>query len=143
MAKNKTTVTDSSVEEFINNVADPKKRIDSLRAIEIYRNITGHNPKMWGPSIIGFGSYHYKYESGHEGDAPIGGFSPRKDSLVFYFTPEPEIRKPLLEKLGKHKTGKSCVYVKKLDDIDLAVLDELIESTVEYVRKRYTVTSDE
>lgn len=143
MAKNKTIFTDSSVDAFINNVADPKKRDDSFRTIEIFRKITGHEPKMWGPSIIGFGSYHYKYESGHEGDAPLGGFSPRKDSLVFYFTTEPEIRKPLLEKLGKHKSGKSCVYVKKLEDIDLKVLEKFIESTVAYVRERYVVTSDE
>ena len=98
------------------------------------------NPKCAGPGIIGFGSYHYKYESGHEGDAPLAGFSPRKDSLVFYFTTETEIRKPLLEKLGKHKSGKSCVYVKRLEDIDLKVLEKFIETTVEYVRKKYTGT---
>ena len=137
MAKNKTTQTDNSVPEFINSVENEVKRNDSFKLIEIFKSITGHDPKMWGPSIIGFGSYHYKYESGHEGDMPLAGFSPRKDSLVLYFSPEFEKREELSLQLGKHKSSKACVYVKRLDDIEIPILKKMIKNSMDYTTKLY------
>lgn len=132
MAKNKTTETDISVTDFVNGLKDEAKRADSFRLIELIRNITKLEAKMWGKSIIGFGSYHYKYESGHEGDSPLVGFSPRAAALTLYI-PAFEIREPFLEKLGKHKTSKGCVYIAKLEDIDLAVLEQLIRKHIDVV----------
>lgn len=137
MAKNKTTTTTVDVTEFIHKVENEVKRKDSFELVEIFESVSGFVPKMFGPTIIGFGNYHYKYESGHEGDAPIAAFSPRKDSLVFYFSPEFEKREQLLEKLGKHKTGKSCVYVKKLADIDCNVLKELLTESIKDITSKY------
>ena len=136
MAKNKTHETDSSVTDFINAVEESTKRDDSFRITALFQNITGFEPKMWGPSIIGFGSYHYVYDSGHEGDAPIVGFSPRKDAISIYL-PVFEERNALLEKLGKHKTGKACIYIKKLDQIDIAVLGQLIAASVKHAKQNY------
>lgn len=132
MAKNKTTETDISVTDFVNALKGETKRADSFRLIELIRNITKLEAKMWGKSIIGFGSYHYKYESGHEGDSPLVGFSPRAAALTLYI-PAFEIREPFLEKLGKHKTSKGCVYIAKLEDIDLAVLEQLIRKHIDVV----------
>ena len=132
MAKNKTTETDISVTDFVNALKGETKRADSFRLIELIRNITKLEAKMWGKSIIGFGSYHYKYESGHEGDGPLVGFSPRAAALTLYI-PAFEIREPFLEKLGKHKTSKGCVYIAKLEDIDLAVLEQLIRKHIDVV----------
>jgi hypothetical protein len=137
MAKNKTTETNSSVTEFVNKVENEVKRNDSFKLIEIFKSITGFEPKMWGPTIIGFGSYHYKYESGHEGDAPLAGFSPRKDSLVLYFSTEFENRDVLLSQIGRHKSSKACVYVKKLADIDINVLEKMIANSMTYTMKLY------
>jgi hypothetical protein len=137
MAKNKTTYTNSSVTEFVNKVENEVKRNDSFKLIEIFKSITGLEPKMWGPTIIGFGNYHYKYESGHEGDAPLAAFSPRKDSLVLYFAPEFENREVLLSQLGKHKSSVACVYVKKLSDIDLKILEIMIVNSMTYIKKLY------
>ncbi|HTE30822.1 MAG TPA: DUF1801 domain-containing protein [Chryseolinea sp.] len=136
-AKNKTTQTDHSVTDFINSVENEVKRNDSFKLIEIFKSTTGHDPKMWGPSIVGFGSYHYKYESGREGDAPFAGFSPRKDSLVLYFSPEFENREELSRQLGKHKSSKSCVYVKKLNDINIPTLKKMIKSSMDYTGELY------
>ena len=137
MAKNKTTYTNSSVTEFVDKVENEVKRDDSFKLIEIFKSITGFEPKMWGPTIIGFGSYHYKYESGHEGDAPLTGFSPRKDSLVLYFASEHENYEVLLSQLGKHKRSRACVYVKKLNDIDLKILETMIVNSLTYVTQLY------
>lgn len=137
MAKNKTTDTGKSVDAFISAVESETKRDDGFRLIEIYKSITGDEPRMWGPSIIGFGNYHYKYASGHEGDAPLAAFSPRKDSLVIYLASEFPDREKLLSKLGKHKSSKACVYVKKLDDIDLSVLTKLIDRSAQHTLKLY------
>lgn len=127
MAENKTAPTDVPVEAFLAYVEHPVRRQDGEAVVELMRDITGQEPVMWGPSIIGFGSYHYKYASGHEGDAAAVGFSPRKGNLALYgLTYAPESA-PLLERLGKHKTGAACLYVNKLADIDLDVLKELIE----------------
>lgn len=137
MAKNKTTETGNSVTDFINSIVDEEKRKDSFTAIELINQQTGLDPKLWGPSIVGFSSYHYTYASGREGDAPLIGFSPRKEALTFYLSAYFTERAELLEKLGKHKTGKGCVYVKKLDDIDLDVLKEMIVRSANHIRTSY------
>ena len=121
---------------FIGSVADPAKRTDCLRIADLFKTETGFDPKLWGASIIGFGSYHYKYESGREGDAPIVGFSPRKEAIVLYLS-QFEGREQLLEKLGKHKTGKGCIYLKKLEDVDAEVLKKLITESVKHTRATY------
>lgn len=125
-AELKTTPTDESVEAFLNGVADEQRRTDSLRVIEIYKRITGEEPKMWGPAIIGFGSQMLKYASGRELDMPIAAFSPRKASLTFYVLNGSPKESELLDRLGKHKTGKCCLYVKRLSDVDEGVLEKLI-----------------
>jgi len=142
MAKNKTAETKKSVTDFIKSVKDETRRNDSFKIVEIMKKKSGFDAKMWGPSIIGFGSYHYKYASGHEGDAPLIGFSPRSTALVFYFCGTVENRKDLLQKLGKYKNSKGCVYVKKLDDIDIEVLKQMVDDSMNYVRSKY-VSSNE
>lgn len=137
MAKNKTTETDVNVTEFIHNVANETRRNDSFKLIGLYQSLTGFEPKMWGPTIIGFGNYHYKYASGHEGDMPLAAFSPRKDALVFYLNPVFEQREELLEQLGKHKSSKGCVYVKKLEDINTEVLVKMIGNCMNHTKKMY------
>ena len=137
MAKIKTTETSKSVTDFINAVSDEIKRKDSFQIIDIMQKQTGFEPKMWGPGIIGFGNYHYKYESGHEGDMPLAAFSPRSTAIVFYFSESFENKDELLQSLGKHKTGKVCVYIKRLDDIDVSVLKKMISNSVKYVQSRY------
>ncbi len=137
MAKNKTAETAESVIDFINAVADETKRKDAFELIEIMQNATGFKPKMWGPSIIGFGSYHYKYDSGHEGDAPLLGFSPRKDAISLYLSSSFENKEELLSKFGKHKAGKGCIYVKKLSDINIDVLNQMISLSVSYLQNLY------
>ncbi|WP_149242134.1 DUF1801 domain-containing protein [Dyadobacter sp. 32] len=137
MAKNKTAETEVIVDDFIASVPDEKKRADSKRITEIMTEVTGFQPKMWGPSIVGFGSYHYRYESGHEGDAPLVGFSPRKDTISLYLASDFEKKESLLEKLGKHKAAKACIYIKKLDDVDLSVFKEMIALSVTYLKNRY------
>ncbi|CAN5527412.1 hypothetical protein BH10BAC4_BH10BAC4_05790 [soil metagenome] len=136
MAKNKTTETTKSVNDFISKIDDEKKRDDAFQLVEIFKKKTGFEPKMWGPSIIGFGFYHYKYESGHEGDAPLTGFSPRKAATVLYITSFPK-RDEMLAKLGKYKGGKGCIYVKKLEDIDVNVLGKMIIGSVKEMKKKY------
>lgn len=138
MAKNKTTETESNVGDFIKAfVEDETKRKDSFELIKIMQEITGFEPKMWGPSIIGFGSYHYKYASGHEGDAPIAAFSPRKTAITLYLYTSPENREELLAKFGKYKASKGCIYIKKLSDIDVEILKKLVSISIEYLKKLY------
>jgi hypothetical protein len=139
MAKstNKTTETTASVTGFIDAVADETKRDDSRRLIEIMQELTGHDAKMWGPSIVGFGTYHYKYESGREGDAPLVGFSPRKAEISIYLNTEFPDKDKLLQQFGKHRAGAGCIYVKKLQDIDIAVLKKMIKASVDSIRKLY------
>ncbi|MFF5398518.1 DUF1801 domain-containing protein [Peribacillus butanolivorans] len=137
MYQPKTKETDSSVIEFIENVDSPKKREDAYQLLDIFTETTGLIAKMWGPSIIGFGSYHYKYESGHEGDAPLVGFSPRKAKISLYFATGDTKREELLKGFGKHTSGKSCVYINKIADIDLNVLKELINQSVKFLRETY------
>lgn len=137
MAKNKTTETESSVIDFINAVENETKRKDAFQLLSIIQELTGFEPKMWGPSIIGFGSYHYKYDSGHEGDAPLAGFSPRKTAMTVYFYLPEENREELLSKLGKHTSSKACIYIKKLTDIDIEILKKIILLSIEYTQKLY------
>lgn len=131
----KTKPNDQSVTAFLNAVADEKKRQDSFVILELMREVTGVEPKMWGDSIVGFGSYHYKYASGREGDMFLAGFSPRKQSLTLYIMSGFSEYEALLGKLGKHKTGKSCLYVKKIEDIDLPTLRELIRQSVDHMKR--------
>ena len=134
---NKTKPTSVSVASFIAALGDPTKRGDAKALVKLMQGATGEKPKMWGPSIIGFGSYHYKYESGREGDMPIVGFSPRKPAIVLYIMLGLGNSKALLDKLGKHKTGKGCLYIKTLADVDLKVLEQLIVKSVKAVRAKY------
>lgn len=137
--ENKTKPTEESVTEFVNSVENEQKRKDSFELIQHMRQITGKEPKMWGPSIIGFGSYHYKYDSGHEGDAPLCGFSPRKSAISLYVFTGAEKHKHLLEGLGKFTMGKACIYVKKLSDIDLNVMENIINETTEFLKEKYEI----
>ena len=136
MAQNKTTQTELSVTDFLNSVADETKRNDSFQLVELFKTQTGLEPKMWGPSIVGFGSYHYKYDSGHEGDAPLVAFSPRKDALTLYLA-NFDRREALLQQFGKHKTGKGCIYVKKLADVNIGILQEMIDLSVKHTKSLY------
>ena len=137
MAKNKTTETSISVDDFINSVKDEMKRKDSFNLIKAMKKLTGFEPKMWGPSIVGFSSYHYKYDSGQEGDSPLVGFSPRASGLTLYLSGHFEKREELLEKLGKHKTDKGCIYIKKLDDINIETLQKMITNHIKHIKKMY------
>ena len=138
MAQNKTTYTDADVMEFILSTVDSEqKRKDSLTLIELLQAWSGEKPKMWGPSIIGFGNYHYKYASGHGGDAPIVGFSPRKSAISLYVFSDTEKSRQLLTQLGKYKMGKACIYIKKLSDIQIPVLQQLCEESVAFISEHY------
>jgi hypothetical protein len=133
LAELKTKPTDQSVEGFLNKVPDEKKRQDSFAILELMKQVTGEEPIMWGDSIVGFGRYHYKYASGREADWFITGFSPRKQNLTLYIMSGFDEYDELLENLGKHSTGKSCLYIKKLEDIDQDVLRELVSKSVEHM----------
>lgn len=137
MYEQKTKETDTSVIEFIESVDNPKKREDAYKLLDIFTETTGHEATMWGPSIIGFGKYHYKYESGHEGDAPLVGFSPRRAKISLYFSPGDTHRDRLLLHLGKHTTGKACVYINKVADININVLTALIKQSVSFLLEKY------
>ena len=137
MYEQKTKETDADVIEFIEAVDNPKKRQDAHKLLELFEQTSGYPAKMWGPSIIGFGSYHYVYKTGHEGDAPLVGFSPRKAKTSLYVTIEDKDRERLLEQLGKHTSGKSCVYINKTEDIDLDVLKQLIRQSIEFLQELY------
>lgn len=132
MAKNKTVETEKSVIGFLKAIPDETRRKDCLTIVELITKQSKLEPKMWGPSIVGFGSYHYKYDTGREGDMPLAGFSPRKDAIVFYLGSNFPQRKELLEKLGKHKLGGGCLYIKKLEDVDVAVLKKMIELSMKH-----------
>ena len=135
MTELKTQPNDQSVEDFLNRVENDTKREDSFTILELMKEETGAEPIMWGDSIIGFGTYHYKYASGREAEWFLTGFSPRKQNLTFYIMSGFEGYDQLLEKLGKHSTGKSCLYIKKLEDVDQDVLRELISKSVEHMKE--------
>jgi len=137
MAELKTKPTDGNVITFIDGVEDEQRRKDCHTILKLMRDVTEEEPKMWGGSIVGFGTYHYVYASGREGDWPLAGFSPRKQSLTLYIMAGFKRYDELMGKLGKHKTGKSCLYVSKLDDIDVDVLRELVQASVNYMKQKY------
>lgn len=137
MAHNKTKPTQQEVTDFIAGIDDSRKQADCLELMTLMLDVTGEPAKMWGASIVGFGNYHYKYASGREGDFFLTGFSPRKQALTVYIISGFEVHSKLVEKLGKFKTGKSCLYVKNLDNLDRSVLAQLITESVAYMRKKY------
>lgn len=130
MADNKTKATKVSVAAFIEAIVDENKRADAKALVKMMQSASGEKPKMWGPSIIGFGSYHYKYESGREGDMPLAGFSPRKAATVLYGVSRDSDSEALLAKLGNHTTGGGCIYIKKLADVDQKVLETLVSTSI-------------
>jgi Domain of unknown function (DU1801) len=137
MADNKTKPTQVSVAAFIDALADETKRADAKALVKLMQSATGEKPKMWGPSIVGFGSCHYKYESGREGDTPLVGFSPRKAAAVLYGVTGSSDSDALLAKLGNHSTGKGCLYIKKLSDVDRKVLEAMVAKSVAAKRARH------
>lgn len=137
MAENKTKPTRFGVAEYIAAIPEPARRTEAEALLKLMQGVTAEEPKMWGPSIIGFGTYHYKYETGREGDMPIVGFSPRKPATVLYGLRASTETEALLERLGKHTTGKGCVYIKKLADVDQRVLTELIEKSAAATRAKH------
>ena len=138
-ANNKTTAGDASVSEFLAGIEHTTRRQDCEQVVAMMEDITGLQPKLWGSSIIGFGSYHYVYESGREGDMPLVGVSPRKQSLVLYIMPGFTELQSLAADLGKHKVGKSCLYISKLDDVHQPTLKKMIRKSVQMMRKKYKV----
>jgi hypothetical protein len=138
MAENKTKPTQQSVAAFIDALADPVKCADTRALVKLMQRLTGEKPWMWGPSIIGFGSYHYTHGSGREGDMPVACFSPRKAAIVLYGLMGTSGSEKLIAKLGKYTTGKGCLYIKKLADVDLKVLEDLIVKSVAAIRARYS-----
>ena len=136
-AENKTMPTKVSVRDFVNSVENEIRRRDAKALMKIFKDVTGMSPQMWGPSLIGYGRYHYKYESGREGDMLMTGFSPRKANLVLYIMPGYLDLEEKLSRLGKHKLGKACLYINKLADVDVDVLKEIITYGVEYMQENY------
>lgn len=140
MAEIKTQKNSASVKKFLENVSDKEKRDDSFVILKMMEEITGEKAKMWGTSLVGFGSYHYTSErSKQEGDWPITAFSPRKQNITVYIMPGFKEYSDLLKKLGKHKTSVSCLYFKRLSDLDIKILKKLITESVKYMRKKYKV----
>jgi len=137
MAENKTKATKASVTEFVNSIEDRQKRADVRKVAAMMRKATGKRAKMWGTSIVGYGTYRYQYASGREGEFMITGYSPRKQALAVYILPGFKRFDALLSKLGTHKTGKSCLYIKRLSDVDENVLQRLIDDSVKYMQKKY------
>jgi hypothetical protein len=138
MVKLKTRPTDASVKEFLEAVEHPTRKADGLELLEIMKEVTHEEPVMWGASIIGFGTFHYKYASGREVDWMKVGFSPRKRSLTVYLTPGLDDIDDLREKLGKHRVGKGCLYINKLADVDMEVLKKIIKKSIEVLEQRYS-----
>lgn len=142
MAELKTQLNDGSVADFLNGVENEKKRADSFAVLELMKEVVGAEPQMWGTSIIGFGSYRYKYKSGRENDWFLAGFSPRKQSLTLYIMSGFDEYDEIMSRLGKFKTGKSCLYIKKLEDVDTAVLKELVTKSVAHMKATNETSSD-
>ncbi len=135
MAELKTKVNDADVVAFLNGVADERKRQDCFAVLDLMERVTGAEPKMWGASIVGFGAYHYVYATGNSGDWPLTGFAPRAQNITLYIMAGFDQYDVLLARLGKHKIGKSCLYIKRLADVDLTVLEELVALSVEHMRR--------
>ena len=134
---NKTQKTDASVEDFLNAVEDEQKRKDAFEVLRLMAEVSGKEAKMWGPSIVGFGTYHYKYASGREGNFMRIGFSPRKTALTLYIMAGFSRYDTLMKQLGKYKTGKACLYIKKLEDVDQKVLLELMKASLQFMEEKY------
>jgi hypothetical protein len=141
MPDNKTKATNVSVSAYIEGLTDPRRRSEARELVEVMQRASGEKPKLWGPSIVGFGSYHYKYDSGREGDMPLISFSPRKAAMVLYSMLAHAEAKAVLAKLGRHTTGKGCLYIKRLADVDKTVLEALIKNAVAHHRARTSVAS--
>ena len=141
MPENKTKATTLSVGAFIDALTDPTRRSDARELVELMQRVSGEKPRLWGPSIVGFGSYHYRYGSGREGDMPLISFSPRKAAMVLYSMLDHGEAKTLLAKLGRHATGKGCLYIKKLAEVDRTVLETLIKNAVAHYRPRREMPS--
>ena len=137
MTEAKFKPTDKSVERFVEEVPDEKMRDDCRELVRIMKKITGAHPVLWGGNIIGFGKYHYVYDSGHEGDASLAAFAVRKQNITLYVMLPDAERNDLLKKLGKHKASKGCIYIRRLDDIDVNVLEKMIAKSVAYLKKKY------
>ncbi len=137
MSANKTMASDASVDTYLESIADPTRRTDCQALVRLMQTITGERPRMWGSSIVGFGSYHYRYESGREGDCCATGFSSRKTDIGAYLTAGFPGQEALLARLGKHKMGKACLSIRRLSDVDIGVLEQLVAKSVEAVRERY------
>nr|WP_315154388.1 DUF1801 domain-containing protein [uncultured Flavobacterium sp.] len=137
MAKNKTIETENSVSAFLESIDDVKRREDSTSLIDLLSKLSGFEPKMWGTAIVGFGIYNYKYESGHGGNAPLVGLASRKNAITIYLASEFEEKEALLSQLGKHKSSKACLYIQKLEDIDIAVFSQLVQKSISYIKELY------
>ena len=133
----KTKPTESSVDDFLDAVPDAGRREDARKVRAMMERISGYPARMWGPSIVGFGRYHYRYDSGHEGEAARAGFSPRAKELVIYLVPGFTAHQALMDRLGKYRTGKCCLYVKRLADVDPGVLEQLVADSLAYMREKY------
>ena len=138
MAKVNTQFTDEDVYDFIDQLDNEQKKQDSIELIKLMEEATGEKAKMFGPTIIGFGQYHYKYPTGHEGDAPLLGFSPRKAAISLYVYTGCEQHKHLLENFGKYKMGKACIYVKKLSDVNIDVMKNMMKESIDFISEKYT-----
>jgi len=137
MAENKTKPTNASVDAYIASRGNPQQQADCRELMALFKRVTGQGPRMWGPSIVGYGSYRYTYESGRTGEAPLAGFAIRGRELVVYLMPDEPEQRSLLSKLGKHKIGKSCLYFKQLADLDKSVLEQLVVDSMAEARRRY------
>ncbi|GAA4173573.1 DUF1801 domain-containing protein [Sphingobacterium ginsenosidimutans] len=142
MAVNKTSYIEKSVDDFIQDIPDTQKRDDSIQLVQLMQSVSNEAPKMFGESIIGFGQYYYKYASGHEGYAPLIGFSPRKAAISLYVYTGLEEHRPLVEQLGKYKIGKACIYIKKLSDINTEHLATLMQETIQFITTKYARIKD-
>jgi Domain of unknown function (DU1801) len=136
MAKNKTIETQNNVSDFLTTITDEKRRKDCSAIIDLITGHTGLEPKMWGTSIVGFGIYHYKYESGHEGSAPLAGMASRTNGITLYLS-NFDNKEELLAKFGKHKAGKGCIYIQKLEDIDTSVLTKMVKNSIMHMKRQY------
>lgn len=137
MAKNKTIETNNSVTAYLSAIDDKKKREDCVAIINLISKLSGFEPKMWGTAIVGFGIYNYKYESGHEGNAPLAGLASRKNAITLYLASDFNEKDELLSRLGKHKTSKACLYIQKLEDIDITVLGQLVKKSIDHIKQLY------
>ena len=137
MPEQKTKPNDQSVTGFLDKIADETRRTECYAILDMMKRVTKTEPKIWGTGLVGFGNYHYRYQSGHEGDCFITGFASRKEALTLYITAGVERFPKLLAKLGKHKAGKGCLYIKSLDDVNLSVLEDLVKQSVEHTKATY------